>query len=195
MLVVDTNVAVRACDGREGFELLGDEELVAPPLLWSEFTSLVHEAVWRREIDRRQGLRLLDRLDATPVPTPDGRAVDGDDARVGTALTLYNKASWPFLSQALADLQHGNGERMRRAADLFYGRDVGGFAQELFDRYFTITALEQDYPRDVDAYLQAGKQSWTEHEHFWWNSGYLELNYGLYPLPSSFGISRVMAGL
>jgi pimeloyl-ACP methyl ester carboxylesterase len=126
--------------------------------------------------------RLLARLDATPVPTPDGRAVDGDDARIGTVLALYNKASWPFLSQALADLEHGNGERMRRAADLFYGRDVDGFDQELFDRYFAITALEQDYPRDVDTYLQAGKQSWTEHEHFWWNSGYLELNYGLYPL-------------
>jgi pimeloyl-ACP methyl ester carboxylesterase len=126
--------------------------------------------------------QLLDRLDATPVPTADGRVVDGDDARIGTALALYNKASWPFLSQALADLQNGNGELMQSAADGFYGRTADGSYDPLLDRYFTITALEQRYPRDVDTYVQAGKQSWTEHEHFWWNNGYAELKYGLYPL-------------
>jgi pimeloyl-ACP methyl ester carboxylesterase len=126
---------------------------------------------------------LLAQLDATPVPTASGRAVDGDDVRVVTQLVLYNKRNWPFLAQALVDLQHGDGERMRAAADQGYGRKADGSYEPFVDRYFTITVLEQDYRRDVGTYLRAGKRSWEEHKHFWWNNGYLELNYGLYPTP------------
>jgi pimeloyl-ACP methyl ester carboxylesterase len=128
--------------------------------------------------------RLLDGLDATPVPTADGRVVDGDDARAGTALALYGKASWPVLAQALADLQRGDGELMRAEADLFYGRLADGSYDPLLDRYFAIGALDQDYPADVDAYVRAGQRSWDQHEHFWWNNGYVELDYGLYPVAS-----------
>ncbi len=39
MLVVDANVAVAA---PEGFAELGDVDLMAPPLMWSEFFSLTH---------------------------------------------------------------------------------------------------------------------------------------------------------
>ena len=39
MLVLDSNVVLDAAQLREGFELFGDEELVAPPLMWSEFRS------------------------------------------------------------------------------------------------------------------------------------------------------------
>ncbi|MDX6718868.1 MAG: hypothetical protein QOJ63_1122 [Solirubrobacteraceae bacterium] len=126
--------------------------------------------------------QLLDRLDVTPLTATDGRAVDGDDARVGTLQALYSKASWPFLAQALVDLQNGDGQRMQRAADAFDGRGADGSFSPFNDRYFAISALEQDYPRDVGTYLRAGQRSWDEHEHFWWNDGYLQLNYGLYPV-------------
>jgi pimeloyl-ACP methyl ester carboxylesterase len=126
--------------------------------------------------------QLLDKLDATPVPAAGGAPVDGDDARVGTVQALYNKQSWPFLAQALVDLQHGDGAAMRSAADLFYGRNPDGTHQPVTDRYFTIGALEQRYPHGIGTYLRAGQRSWDEHEHFWWNNGYLELNYGLYPV-------------
>jgi pimeloyl-ACP methyl ester carboxylesterase len=140
--------------------------------------------------------QLLDRLDATPLTAADGRAVDGDDARVGTLQALYNKANWPFLAQSLVDLQHGDAARMQRLSDLYYGHGADGSFDPLNDRYFTIGALEQNYPHDVGTYLRAGQRSWGEHEHFWWNNGYLELNYGLYPVRSvdvfrgPFGIRR-----
>jgi len=123
---------------------------------------------------------LLERLDAAPVATTDGRTVDADDVRAGTLLTLNNKGSWPFLAQALVDLNGGNGDRMRRATDLFYQRNGDGSYQPFNDRYFAITAAEQQYPRDLGAYLRAGERSFESHEHFWWNNGYLELTYGLY---------------
>lgn len=127
--------------------------------------------------------QLLDRLDATPLTAEDGRTVDGDDVRVGTFQALYSKSSWPFLAHALVDLQHGDARRMQRASDAFYGRGADGSFDPFYDRYFTIGALEQRYPHDAGTYLRAGQRSWDEHEHFWWNNGYAELNYGLYPVP------------
>jgi hypothetical protein len=52
MLVLDAKVVVAACAKPEGFADLGEAELVAPPLMWSEFFSLTHEAQWRKESAR-----------------------------------------------------------------------------------------------------------------------------------------------
>lgn len=45
--VVDANVAFEAVAAADGFRRLGDAELIAPPLLWSEVRSALHVAVWR----------------------------------------------------------------------------------------------------------------------------------------------------
>jgi hypothetical protein len=73
---------------------------------------------------------------------------------------------------------------MRRVADLLYGRHADGSFDPSNDRAFAITAVEQDYPRDLGTYLRAGRRSSEEHEHFWWNNGYRELHDGLYPVQS-----------
>ena len=128
---------------------------------------------------------LVDQANATPLPAAgaDPRPVDGDDVLAATAIAIYNKGSWPFLAQALADASHGDGSRVRFAADLFYGRLDDGTYDPGGDRYFTITAVEQQYEKgNVRLYLKAGKRSWSEHEHTYWNNGYTELNYGLYPI-------------
>lgn len=49
-LVVDASVAVPACLADAGFAPLGDADLVAPALLWSETRSVLHELLWRSEI-------------------------------------------------------------------------------------------------------------------------------------------------
>ncbi len=67
MLVVDASVALPACASPAGFDVFGEEELVAPPLLWSESRSAIHEALFRREISAVQALRTLDALDRAPI--------------------------------------------------------------------------------------------------------------------------------
>jgi len=67
MLVVDASVVLPACASRDGFELFGNEELVAPPLLWSEARSALHEALFRREVSEIQALWTLQALDHAPV--------------------------------------------------------------------------------------------------------------------------------
>lgn len=50
MLVVDASVVLRACGIARGFEEFRGEELVGPPLMWSEARSVLHELRWRREV-------------------------------------------------------------------------------------------------------------------------------------------------
>ena len=50
MLVVDAAVVITACLSEAGLKALGREELVAPHLMWSEASSVLHELRWRKEI-------------------------------------------------------------------------------------------------------------------------------------------------
>src|SRR5205814_7452643 len=51
----------------DGFARLGDDPLLAPPLMWSEARSALHEAVWRGEIEIDEARGALLRLEAAPV--------------------------------------------------------------------------------------------------------------------------------
>lgn len=50
MLVVDAAVVITACLGEAGLQPLSAEKLVAPQLMWSEASSVLHELKWRGEI-------------------------------------------------------------------------------------------------------------------------------------------------
>jgi len=140
--------------------------------------------------------QLVEQADAAPIPAagyaPDPRPVDGDDV-LGAALSvLYSKFSWGDLGIALKDAQNGNGTRIRRMVDEdFYARDPdSGEFDPISDRYFLLSAVEQKYRKgDVDFYLDAGDECWGVFDHFWLNCGYVELNYGLFPVRAqdSFG--------
>jgi predicted nucleic acid-binding protein len=67
MLVVDASAALQACLSSAGFEPLGREQLVAPPLLWSEATSVLHEMLWRREISPDLAATARRRLRQSPL--------------------------------------------------------------------------------------------------------------------------------
>jgi predicted nucleic acid-binding protein len=69
MLVVDASYAVRACGVDGGFDLLGDPDLVAPALMWSEVRSALHEASWRGDIEADDAIEALERLESCPVRT------------------------------------------------------------------------------------------------------------------------------
>jgi predicted nucleic acid-binding protein len=67
MLVVDASAALEAASSQDGFSLIGDMELVAPPLMWSEALSVLREAVWRAHTSPRLGLHVRDRLLSAPI--------------------------------------------------------------------------------------------------------------------------------
>jgi predicted nucleic acid-binding protein len=67
VLVVDAAVVITACLSEIGLKALGREDLVAPPLMWSEASSVLHELRWRKEISGELATIALDRLGAADV--------------------------------------------------------------------------------------------------------------------------------
>lgn len=67
MLVVDAGVVITVCLSEIGLKALGREELVAPHLMWSEASSVLHELRWRKEISGELAAIALDRLAAADV--------------------------------------------------------------------------------------------------------------------------------
>src|SRR5205085_1452274 len=67
MFVLDASVAFAACASEYGFEEFAGRELVAPPLMWSEARSTIHELAWRGDIDRDDAERTVARLETCPV--------------------------------------------------------------------------------------------------------------------------------
>ncbi len=67
MLVIDAAVVVTVCLSESGWKSLGREELVAPHLMWSEASSVMHELRWRKEISGELSALGLDRLASADV--------------------------------------------------------------------------------------------------------------------------------
>jgi pimeloyl-ACP methyl ester carboxylesterase len=131
---------------------------------------------------------LIDQANTSPLPaagyTPDPRPVNGDDVIAASVIPLYAKQLWPLLAQALSAAQAGDGSPIRQLTDeLFYGRDPDtGQYDPGSDRYFTIGATEQRYTRNLARYFDQGDRVWGLFDHDYWNAGYTELNYGLWPV-------------
>jgi pimeloyl-ACP methyl ester carboxylesterase len=127
---------------------------------------------------------LIEQADATPIPAsnaPD-RPVTGDDIRAAVSQEVYSIYAWDELRDALVQLERGDGAGIRTIADGFWGRNPDGTYDPLADRYFLLSADEQNYPRRIEPYLRAGKTSYQNYDYAFWNHGYLELNWGLYPI-------------
>lgn len=67
MLVIDASVAIPASGSPEGFDVFGDEELFAPPLMWSEARSTIHEALGRGDVSRTYAERTVATLESGPI--------------------------------------------------------------------------------------------------------------------------------
>jgi predicted nucleic acid-binding protein len=67
VLVVDAAVVVTACLAEAGFEPLAGEQLVAPYLMWSEASSVLHELKWRNQISRELAEIAVHRLAVADV--------------------------------------------------------------------------------------------------------------------------------
>ncbi|MFF4112683.1 alpha/beta hydrolase [Streptomyces sp. NPDC001714] len=69
---------------------------------------------------------LLDRLDATPLPTSSGRKLTQSLAVTGIVLPLYSQDSWPSLTSALKAAEEGDGSELLSLADQYNERDSSG---------------------------------------------------------------------
>jgi predicted nucleic acid-binding protein len=78
VLVVDATVALAASGADDGFDVLGDD-LIAPPLMWSEARSVLLEMTWRGEVRPEDAATTRGRLEQCRV-TRRSPARLGDEA-------------------------------------------------------------------------------------------------------------------
>ena len=67
MIVTDASAIVQACLSEVDLEQLASHDLIAPPLLWSEATSVIHELKWRRQISAALAAAAFEKLTTAPV--------------------------------------------------------------------------------------------------------------------------------
>jgi predicted nucleic acid-binding protein len=118
LLVVDSSAAVQACLAAEGFGLFGEEELVAPALLWSEASSVLHELWWRREISEKLAATAFDTLLTAPIAPRTPRRLRGEAWRIAEALgwaKTYD-AEYVALARILRCRLFTVDDRLRRGA-------------------------------------------------------------------------------
>ncbi|MEU3406575.1 alpha/beta hydrolase [Streptomyces sp. NPDC006670] len=78
------------------------------------------------EGDRRIG-DLLKKLEKEPAATRSGRGLTADQALTGIAAGLYDKRTWDYLVQSLAELRlRGTGNNLLAIADAYGGRGADG---------------------------------------------------------------------
>lgn len=118
MLVLDAGVALAASADEYGFRLFGTEELVAPPHMWAEARSSLHEALWRREMPKGLALGTLERLEEAPIRTRSPRRLGLEAWRIaedfGWAKTYV--AEYVALAKLLACRLVTLDNRLRRGA-------------------------------------------------------------------------------
>jgi predicted nucleic acid-binding protein len=119
MLVLDASVAIHACEQQDGFAMFAGTHLCAPPLMWSECFSLVHEARWRREISTARASALLARLDGGPVKRQQPKALHREAWRVADELGLAKTYDAEYIALArIIDCRLVTLDgRLRRGAD------------------------------------------------------------------------------
>ncbi len=117
-LVLDANVVVYACKSANGFDVLGDAELLAPPLMWSEARASIRETLWRGEIERT-ALDTYKRVASCPVKPTSHAGLHEAAWRIsvefGWARTY--DAEYVALAQLLACRLVTLDGRLRRGAD------------------------------------------------------------------------------
>jgi predicted nucleic acid-binding protein len=118
-LVLDSSAALRASSSSSARRDLRRHELLGPPLLWSEVHSAVHEAVWRRELDREGAQGLLATFAAMPVARRSPARLHATAFALATELGWAKTYDAEFL--ALAQLERATvlttDARLRRGAD------------------------------------------------------------------------------
>jgi len=67
LLVVDASTVITACLSEAGLTPLSREQLVAPHLMWSEASSVLHELRWRKQISSELAGVALERLGTAEI--------------------------------------------------------------------------------------------------------------------------------
>jgi pimeloyl-ACP methyl ester carboxylesterase len=101
---------------------------------------------------------LDDRLATTPIDAPDGRALDQNLLDTAINSGLYDKSSWPYLSDMFSEIRKGTTNTAFLLADSYNGRNADGtYKDNSLEAFIAIGCL--DYPTETDPTVLAGENA------------------------------------
>ncbi|MGH3042850.1 MAG: type II toxin-antitoxin system VapC family toxin [Gaiellaceae bacterium] len=119
MLVLDASLVVPTCAAGVGFGFLGDSDLIAPPIMWSEARSTLHAALWRGELSAPHAWTSHERLNKAPIAVRSPSRLGEEAWRVADELgwaRTYD-AEYVALARLLGCRLVTVDARLRRGAD------------------------------------------------------------------------------
>jgi predicted nucleic acid-binding protein len=129
VLVVDASVLVAMCLAHDGWLIFGEENLVAPPLAFSEACSALHEAQWRGDLPPDVARTATKRIAESPIVM---RALDDPvlawEVADGLGWAKTYDAEYVALARTLGCRLVTLDERLKRGA----GRLVGAIGPSEF---------------------------------------------------------------
>ena len=101
---------------------------------------------------------LDDRLTTTPIDAPDGRALDQNLLDTAINSGLYDKSSWPYLSDMFSEIRKGTTNTAFLLADSYNGRNADGtYKDNSLEAFIAIGCL--DYPTETDPSVLASENA------------------------------------
>jgi pimeloyl-ACP methyl ester carboxylesterase len=86
---------------------------------------------------------LMAQLDASPLPSADGRApVNRDVATTAVVQSMYSDRYWQALERALEDAQAGDGAGLLQLSDAYYQRQPDGTYGNLIESFQAISCMD-----------------------------------------------------
>lgn len=114
------------------------------------------ECPWNGDADNVvAGLKtLLTRLDETPLPLSDGRPdLTEGWASLGVAQAMYDQGMWAALTQALRDVQNGDGAALMDLADQYAERNADGtYSGNIMEAIYAVNCLDSAESASLDHY-------------------------------------------
>lgn len=119
MIVLDASAALDALLSADGIASLASHDLTAPPLMWSEVTSSLREAAWRRLLSREAALEGLARLGRADIKRNSPRGLQQEAWRIAEQLGWARTYDAEYVALAkLVDARLLTRDaRLKRAAD------------------------------------------------------------------------------
>jgi pimeloyl-ACP methyl ester carboxylesterase len=95
-----------------------------------------------------------------PIPSADAdRPATPGVVSLAMAQALYSEQLWSPLSRALRDAQEGDGSGLVDLADSYLGREDDGSYGTGFEIYFGVSCLDDTWPTDPDAMIDASLEA------------------------------------